>query len=587
MTERAESDQRSGDRSPTGAWVRPDLGAETKRYSLNLRRMWQLTALLMIIVSVAPLVVLTAIDYRVTEKSAESEILLNTARVVSNTKLAIEFSLVERIAALDFIVLDNSFSQLNDCARVEEILEQLQASFTGFVDLGVIDSSGSQFCYAGPYELAGVDYSGEAWFADVQKVDTYISDVFAGFRRVPHMVIAVRHDIPGGGFFVLRTSVEIALLHKLLTNLEISGEGDAFIINHDGVLQTSARSHGDVLETLDLEVPVCATETQVYETVGSKQEPLIVGYAYIPDTPFILMIIHEKTALMEAWSDTRRQVISFLVVSLSIIILVTLGVTTYLVGKIHWADRQRVAALHQTEYTNKMASLGRLGTGVAHEINNPLAIIKEKAGLMKDLFGFTDRYADDPKLMGIVDSILASVDRCSAITRRLLNFARDTDTRPVPVDLGDTVREVLGFMGKEAEYRSIDVVVGIDDDVPEITTNKGRLQQILLNVINNAFAAVDDGGRIEIGGGRNGANLVGIQVTDDGCGMTEAQRRRVFEPFFTTKSRRGGVGLGLSITYSLVSELGGTIAVESEVGRGTSFLISLPVDAATKGGEAS
>jgi signal transduction histidine kinase len=585
MTESSDSGRRSGDRTPTGAWVRPDLEVDTKRYSLNLRRMWQLTALLMIIVSVAPLIVMTAIDYRVTEKSAESEILLNTARVVSNTKLAIEFSLVERIAALDFIVLDNSFSELNDCARVEEILEQLQASFTGFVDLGVIDSSGSQFCYAGPYELAGVDYSGEAWFADVQKVDTYISDVFAGFRRVPHMVIAVRHDLPSGDFFVLRTSVEIALLHKLLTNLEISGEGDAFIINRDGVLQTSARSHGDVLETLDLEVPVYAEETQVYETVGSKQKPLIVGYAYIPDTPFILMIIHQKTALMEAWSDTRRQVISFLVVSLSIIILVTLGVTTYLVGKIKWADRQRVAALHQTEYTNKMASLGRLGAGVAHEINNPLAIIKEKAGLMKDLFEFSDRYAEDPKLMGIVDSILGSVDRCSAITRRLLNFARDTDTTPVPVDLGDTVNEVLGFMGKEAEYRSIDVVVGIDDDVPEITTNKGRLQQILLNVINNAFAAVDDGGRIEIGVGRNGSDRVGIRVTDDGCGMTEAQRRRVFEPFFTTKSRRGGVGLGLSITYSLVSELGGTIAVESEVGEGTSFSITLPVDPVSKGGE--
>ena len=100
---------------------------------------------------------------------AESEILLNTARVVSNTKLAVEFSLVERLAALDFIVQDNRFQMLTNCDRIEAILDNLQQSFGGFVDLGVIDSSGSQFCYAGPYELAGVDYSGEAWFADVQK----------------------------------------------------------------------------------------------------------------------------------------------------------------------------------------------------------------------------------------------------------------------------------------------------------------------------------------------------------------------------------------------------------------------------------
>jgi signal transduction histidine kinase len=583
MTDPGASGHRPADRAQTGSWVRPDLEVESRRYSLNLRRMWQLTALLMIVVSVSPLVILTAIDYRVTERSAESEILLNTTRVVSNTKVAVEFSLVERIAALDFIVLDNSFEQLNDCTRLTEILERLQSSFTGFVDLGVIDSSGLQFCYVGPYALSGVDYSGEQWFEDVQQTRIYISDVFPGFRHVPHMVIAVKRDLPDGSFFILRTSVEVALLHKLLANLEISGEGDAFLVNHEGILQTSSRSHGDVLEPLDLEVPSYASTTRVYETSGPDGRPLIVGSVYIPDTPLILMIVNQKSALMAPWSETRRQVIGFLVVSLSIIVVVTLGVTTRLVERIRWADRQRVAALHQTEYTNKMASLGRLGAGVAHEINNPLAIIKEKAGLMKDLFSFGDRYADDPKLMGIVDSILGSVDRCSAITRRLLNFARDTDTTPVPVDLRETVTEVLGFMGKEAEYRSIEVAVEIDDDVGEITTNKGRLQQILLNVINNAFAAVSDGGRIEIGIGRLDSSHVGIRVTDNGCGMTEAQRRRVFEPFFTTKSERGGVGLGLSITYSLVSDLGGTIAVDSEVGVGTTFLISLPTSPGSKG----
>jgi len=298
------------------------------------------------------------------------------------------------------------------------------------------------------------------------------------------------------------------------------------------------------------------------------------------------MIVHEKDALMEPWSDTRRRIVGILAVSLLVIVVVILGVTTYLVGKIRWADRQRVAALHQTEYTNKMASLGRLGAGVAHEINNPLAIINEKAWLLKDLFRFSDRYVDDPKLMGIADSILGSVERCSAITRRLLNFARDTDTTPVSVDLAETVNEVLGFMGKEAEYRSIDVIVNVAEDPLKITTNKGRLQQILLNVVNNAFAAVDDGGRIEIFVDRYDEGSIEIRVADNGCGMTEDQRRRIFEPFFTTRSRSGGVGLGLSITYSLVSELGGAIAVESEVGKGTTFTIRLPIEPATKGDNA-
>ena len=586
MRKPATSNGRAGVRGRIGESTPPNLPVESRRYSLNLRRMWQLTALLMIIVAVGPLTVMTAIDYRVTEKSAESEILLHTSQVVSNTKLAVEFSLVERMAALDFIIQDTSSAQLHDCSRVGKILEGLQTSFTGFVDLGVIDSSGRQFCYVGPYDLVGVNYRDQAWFEDVKQVATHISDVFPGFRHVPHMAISVRHDLPDGGFYILRTSVETSLLDKLLSNLEISGEGDAFLINREGTLQTSSRRHGEVLDSLDLDVPEFSATTRVYETRAQKGAPLIVGYSYIPNTPFILMIVKQKTALMEPWSNTRRQVIGFLAVSLSIIVLVVLGVTTYLVNKIHWADKERVAVLHQIEYTNRMASLGRLGAGVAHEINNPLAIINEKAGLIKDLFKFGGRYADDAKLMGIVDSILASVNRCSVITRRLLNFARDTDTEPVPVDLGETITEVLGFMGKEAEYRSIDVMVEIDEETPVISTNRGRVQQILLNVINNAFAAIDDGGRIEIVAGRQGPDHVTIRVTDDGCGMTKEQRGRVFEPFFTTKSNRRGVGLGLSITYSLVTELDGTVSVESEIGKGTTFLITLPVAGTTKGGVA-
>jgi len=570
----------TGVRDRDGKPVPPMVPVESKKYSLNLRRMWQLTALLMILVSVGPLTVMTAIDYRVTERSAESEILLHTSRVVSNTKLAVEFSLVERMAALDFIVEDNSLAELRDCARVGEILDNLQTSFTGFVDLGVIDESGRQFCYVGPYDLAGVNYRDQEWFEEVREDTTHVSDVFPGFRHVPHMVIAVRHNLPDEGFYVLRTSVETSLLNKLLSNLEISGEGDAFVINREGILQTSSRRHGDVLEVLDLQVPEYSEVTRVYETLTPDGVPLIVGYSYIPHTPFILMIVKQKAALMEPWSATRRLLIGLLVLSLSIIVLVVVGVTSYLVNKIHWADKQRVAALHQTEYTAKMASLGRLGAGVAHEINNPLAIINEKAGLIKDLFRFSGRYADDAKLMGIVDSILASVDRCSAITRRLLNFARDTDTEPVSVDLGETITEVLGFVGKEAEYRSIDVNVIIDDDTPKISTNRGRLQQILLNVTNNAFAAVDNGGHIDIGVGRKGPDEVMIKVIDDGCGMSEEQLARVFEPFFTTKSGSGGVGLGLSITYSLVAELGGSVSVESELWVGTSFLIRLPIDGA-------
>jgi len=580
-----------GDEPRRGLRLRPefwrrrdDASASVQKHSLNLRRLWKTTVLIMTVVSLAPLIVMTAVDYRVTKKSTESEFLLRTARIVSNNKRVVRFSLLERVAALDFIVQDNRYQILTDCARLGLILEHLQQSFGGFVDLGVIDSSGRQKCYVGPYDLTGVDYSNEDWFRSVRDQGMHISDVFPGFRRVPHLVIAARHELPNGGFYVLRTSLEAEFFNTLLADLELGGAGDAFIINEQGVLQTSSRMHGEVLETVDLQVPEYSESTQVYETRTADGRTVLIGYAYIPETPFILMIVKQKAVLMEPWRDTRRQLIFFLALSMSAILVVILAVTTYLVNNIHWADLRRVATLHQVEYTNKMISLGRLGAGVAHEINNPLAIINEKAGLIKDIFTYTDRYAEDAKLMGLVNSILRSVARCSEVTRRLLNFARDTDGETTVVDLGATVNEVLGFMGKEAEYRSIEVVINIDEDLPALQTNCGRLQQILLNLINNAFAAVEDGGRIEISVSQSAADAITIDVEDDGCGMTQYELKRIFEPFYTTRSRQGGTGLGLSITYSLAQELGGSVEVESEPGVGTRFRVTLPLAGAhTKG----
>ena len=270
----------------------------------------------------APLIVIPAIDYRVTQKSVESEFLLRTSRIVSNTKRVVEFSLLERMAALDFIVQDNRFQILTDCARLESSLEHLRISFGGFVDLGVINSSGRQLCYVGPYDLTGVDYSNEDWFRSVRDQGMHISDVFPGFRRVPHLVIAARHELPEGGFYVLRTSLEAEFFNTLLADLELGGKGDAFIVNKEGVLQTSSRLHGGILETINLEVPEYSESTEVYEARNPNGRAVLIGYAYIPETPFILMIVKQKAVLMEPWRDTRRQLIGFLALSISAILVV-------------------------------------------------------------------------------------------------------------------------------------------------------------------------------------------------------------------------------------------------------------------------
>ncbi len=528
-------------------------------------------------VSILPLIALALADYNVTQQSIESEILLRTSRLVSNTRRTLSFFLVERRAALDFIVQDNRFEALNSESRLNRMLTNLKESFGGFADLGIIDQNGRQNTYVGPYNLLGKDYSQQEWFQKVCDQGVYISDVFKGYRNVPHMVIAVRSMIGEGGFYILRATVAIEQFNQILAHLEITGQGDAFIVNHKGVLQTPSRSHGNVLEKMALPVPLYDPNTVVVEGDTDDGERLIIGYAYIEQSPFILMIVKQKEALMAPWYITRKELFGFLGVSLALIVVVILCMTTYLVNSIFLADQKRVMSLHHIEYANKMASVGRLAAGVAHEINNPLAIINEKAGLIKDLLSFGSEVKNKQKLIGSIDAVSASVDRCAAITHRLLNFARHVDVTIQPVNLEDIVREVLGFLGKEAEYRCIEIIVSAAEDIPKIESDRGKLQQIFLNLFNNAFAAMSDGGRLQIDITRKGETYVLVTVEDNGCGIPESDLKRIFDPFFSTKTKVGGTGLGLSITYGLVHELGGDITVSSVIEHGTKFYIKLPL----------
>jgi signal transduction histidine kinase len=247
------------------------------------------------------------------------------------------------------------------------------------------------------------------------------------------------------------------------------------------------------------------------------------------------------------------------------------------VGHLREVNRRRAALMHQAEYSNKLASLGRLAAGVAHEVNNPLAIIGEKAGLLRDLAERDTDFSQRARVLTTLDSIVRSVDRCSAITHRLLGFAKHMDVHHEVIDLRTLLREVLGFLGKEAEHRNISVMIAAEPVLPTITSDRGQLQQVFLNLLNNAFAAVTDGGTIEIAFSVPRPGEIRCTISDDGVGIPTEHLERIFEPFFTTKGA-AGTGLGLSITHGIVTKLGGTIEVDSIIGQGTRFTVILPVE---------
>lgn len=555
------------------------------RQMFNYRRIWRKAILLVSLVTLLPLVIITIVDYNYTEKSIESENILRTLRNGSNARRTISYYLQEHRSALTFITKDNSPEQLQNTAHLQGILNNLQESFAGFVDLGVVNQEGKQINYVGPYGLEGKDYSNQEWFREMERQNFAISDVFLGYRNVAHFVVEAKHSLADGSFLVLRSAIDIVRLEELLHGLELSGRGDAFLINRQGIIQTPTLYHGQVFSKLPYAVPHFSERTEIREEKNKHGEKVIFCSAYIPESPYILIIIKDKNELMKPWRETRLGLIGFLVVSVTVILLVIFGFTTYMVNSMYLLDQRRLSTLHKMEYSNKLASIGRLAAGVAHEVNNPLAIINEKAGLIKDLLTYSNPWKGDQegeafgaKIVILLDAILSSVARCGKITKRLLNFARHMDSTFESIDLAAIIREVLSFLHKEAEYRNIAVKVDIAPDIPQFMSDRGKLQQIFLNIINNAFAAMNQGGRLEIAVTKDGPDGVTAVISDNGCGIAEEDIGKIFEPFFSTKTKQGGTGLGLSITYGLLLELGGKVNVRSKQGEGTSFTITLPLN---------
>jgi two-component system NtrC family sensor kinase len=557
--------------------VKDEVKTGPERSKFRYRRIRRYSIFLAALVSLTPLVIMTIINSHQYQKALKAEMINPISRQTSNAKRSLEAFSASRRSALRLIVSEKSFEELLDREKLASTLRHMRESFRGFVDLGLIDSEGRQRSYVGPYSLEGKVYKDQDWFHEAIMRGVYVSDVFEGYRGFPHMVIAVMHEKEDGDFYILRATIDSDILYRQILSQRMSPASDMFLINHSGILQTPSRYHGNVLEKCPLPVPPYSPESEVIEDVDAEGNPYVLGYAYIENSPFILMEAIQPQFFMRSWLVVRNNLLLFLGISAVIILAVVIWGSYYMVGRIREADLRRVKSLHQIEYTNKMASIGRLAAGVAHEINNPLAIVNENAGVLKDMITYGEHFPKQEKVLKHVKSILSSVDRCSAITHRLLGFAKRMDPHVDEINLHELLKEVLGFLGKEAEHRNIDVQFNISDGLPVVQSDRGQLQQVFLNIINNAFAAVSEGGRIDIDMRERDADKVAIEIKDNGKGIAKAELERIFEPFFTTK-KEYGTGLGLSITYGIVKRLGGDITVESKVGVGTAFTVILPIE---------
>jgi two-component system NtrC family sensor kinase len=532
--------------------------------------------LVTVVVAVVPLLVMTAINYQQTRRMAQQDAVEPMRVLLNKTKHSFDLFLAERRSAVSYLAAAYSFEELADQRTLNRIFQVLKRELTGFVDLGLIDQNGIQVTYAGPYQLSGKDYSAQEWLRVTRLKGSFISDVFLGYRQYPHFAIAVEHQGADGRNWTIRVTLDTATFDRVIDAMALVSGSDAFLVNDAGVLQTSSRHYGGVLEGSPFVPDAARLGAEPVEAVDPEGQKVLIGWAHLDSAPLTLVLVRPQLEVLRSWTTLKNQLLVVLMVSVIAIIAVSIRVSGVVARRIEESERRQREAMHQSEHANKLASIGRLAAGVAHEINNPTAIIDQKAGLMKDLMEAGEDFPLKGRFMEITDSILHAVDRVRTITHRLLGFARRMDVEAEEIDLNELIKEVLGFLEREASYRNIDLQLRLLDDLPRIWADPGQLEQVFLNILTNSFAAVDDGGRVTISSSVREPGRVAMAISDNGCGMSEQTMRHIFEPFFTTKGY--GTGLGLSITYGIVKRCGGEIEVESEEGRGTTFTVVLPTE---------
>jgi two-component system NtrC family sensor kinase len=522
----------------------------------------------------APLVILIVyFQYRYIGIEAESH-RAHLDAIAENQANTLDLFLTERRLNLANLIDHPKFSIPPTSGDMGEYLEDLKRVSDAFVDLGFFDSTGEQVSYAGPHpSLESRNYSNESWYVALQNSKDHfvITDIYMGFRQQLHFTIAVSR-VYKGRFVVLRATLDPARMYEYIQSGQSAGDVITSLVNSDGRYQLVDGTVGHPLDKCPVAVPSDRKFGEGTARISGTSQPY--AFRWLNNSRWCLIV----QSIAGTGGIFSRMQIHSLAVSAALLLLaviIILNRSSKLLAQQKRADQTRA----QLEHASKLASVGELAAGIAHEINNPLAIITVESGLLMD---YTDPQfhltLDSEELRKRLQIIQDSAFRCRDIARKLLRFVRKSDFDMQDHDIHALIDGVIvDLLGGAMEMSNVEVIREYTPSLPRLRTDGNQLQQVLLNILNNARDAIaDKPGRIIVATSREGQKIV-VSIQDTGCGMTPEVMDKLFVPFFTTKEVGKGTGLGLSVSYGIIRSLGGEIEVESIVGEGSTFRLVLPL----------
>ena len=526
------------------------------------RGVWNRVVVALTAASFIPLILIGGGMYYYATSALKEKTLTTLRMQVINHKDAIDQFLAERTMDLKVVSANLGLDSLITPDVLEGVFLSLRSAEgrSCFTDLGIIDDQGRHLAYVGPYDLISKNYKDAPWFKAVMESDVYISDVFSGFRRVPHFIIAVK-QADNEGAWIIRATVDTVYFDGITSQSPGKRSGDAFLINRNGVFQTNPRMGGQLMEKSEF------TGLEPFEGVKlEERKGKIHATAWLKNVPWLSVAKIDQDEIFDSLHRVRNTGIFIFILGAILILLTVLLITNQLVSSLETKRRNIRFLDQQLRRTSYMASSMELSYGFFREIKDNLANIDVATTWIHDL----TRVDEIEKSL---DQIKSEVLRSRKSIDKFLRFIRPGHPVITEVNINEILDDLLEFLVSELDFKNIKVKRDYQDHLPIIRSDNSKLRQVFQNVVLNAVSAVEKDGEISLTTSAD-KNGVTVTVADNGPGIPEENIDQVFDPLFTTKPE--GTGLGLFICLNITQKLGGSISVRSKPKRGASFVIQLP-----------
>jgi two-component system, NtrC family, sensor kinase len=535
------------------------------------RRLWRSIITALFLAAFLPLISIGGGMYYYAASAVKNQTLKSLSREVRQHQKTIDRFLSERVLDLRAISHSIDLEGVINPGTLAGIFRALQPTAEDhyYTDLGIIDQRGVHRAYVGPYDLIHRIYKDEHWFKTVMASDVYISDLFAGFRKVPHFIIAVKKTEDDQSW-IIRATIKADYFNKLIASTVVKEKGDALLVNQGGIFQCNPRNRERTMRPSGIRVPTHFDGIRIEESSDRIQVMV-----WLKSVPWLSVVQMDRKSLFEPLWRLRNVGFFVLVLGAILISLTVLLTTNYLVERLE-RKRSRIKRMDQhLRQANKMTLSLQLYKGFFQEMNEYLSNIASAA----EWIGERNRDTLDPEkarkdIHDNLEQIQAEILWSKKTIHELMHFSLPVDAIVQPVNINDMLNDMVELFLRELYFNNIRIRMDYEDPLPTIRCDLSLMRQVFQNLLFNAFESIGKNGEICLTT-RSLGDRIRITIADSGPGIPPGVDEDIFEPLFSTHPKK--LGLGLSICRDILEKVGGSIHLETNVEKGVAFMVEVPL----------